>query len=552
MKKKNEKMVLLLVFGLILHEHRVMGFLPGLNIIYDLFDKLNAIHDVHSKFTTPSTADLMNATQELSGKIDKLATQITAHIDRAVQTLLTRLPLIGEITDDVRVLNNYVGRVDNFYNELKIYVTHPQWYTERDLRDLLSVFISRESGNVFDVISQLNALIVPGRLGVMKKSLFVLLGEQTGGTNVDMCDTYGPPQQRLLDLYDIVVETEVRAFLVVGFAYVLQGDLNKENSTGALERARFSYVERVKRYEAVVREGMRKSSRMFRRCDPPSGWIRDENFVELEIYRRGSPLYAVSLRSMEADLERNMVVTGIAFTKKNAIISLKVETAQLNISGHILDETAVWLEPEDIKYDSEQERFMLNDPNGDSIEMKLNKDIAVLSGSEKRIHLDKLSLSSDEMITGVRFRRLLQDHMKPLQLELRSTRVDYDKGILIKDSNKWIGKGELDYSGGERRWEYKSDDYKGPDKDMPQTSINVEPLKFINFDWSKSTWDGSKVAIPLFDGVPVNSAPRTPLTSIGLYHKKAEGYGGFLTFILEGFDKSNYDLDASGNRNIKT
>ncbi|XP_015114646.1 uncharacterized protein LOC107039513 [Diachasma alloeum] len=543
MGKKKEKILLFLVFGLILRQHLVMGFIPGLAFVYDVLDKMNAIHDVHSKLSTPSSADLMEATEKLSGKIDKLGPQIMEHIDRAVEALLTRLPLLGEITGDVRLLNSYIGRIDTFYNEMKLYLNHSEWYTEKDLRELLTLFISHDSGKVSDVIAQLNFLVVPHRLAAMKESLFLLLGEETKGRGGEMCDTYGPPQQRLLDLYDIILETEMRSFLMTTFGYIMQDFLDKENSTGGLKRAESSYMHRVQRYEAAVRQGMKKSSRTFRRCDPPN-WVRDESFYEMKSFSPPKPLYGVNLRPMEADTDRNMIVTGIAFTRKSSLLALRVEVAELKASGYILNETAVWLEPEDIGFDSGKSQFFLMDD--ESTKLATDKDVSVLSLSYKRIHLDKVTLPPDEVVTGVRFTRRGNDHGKPIQLEIRSTRVDYDKGILYSDSNKWIQPKEPVYVNGERRAEYKETDFRGPQNNM-MTSIDAEPMSFIDFDWSQTSWDGYTTAVPLLDGVPVIADPRTPLAGIAIYHKKAAGYSGFLTFVLEGFDKSNYNIDVGAN-----
>uniref|UniRef100_A0A0C9Q827 HlyE_0 protein n=1 Tax=Fopius arisanus TaxID=64838 RepID=A0A0C9Q827_9HYME len=505
MRKTKGKIYLFLVFGLILHQHLVSGIIPGLMIVYDVFDKLNNIHDVHAKFSTPSSADLMNATEQLSAKIDKLVPEITAHIDKAVDTLLTRLPLLGELSGDIRTLNNHVGKIDRFYYEMKLYLQKPDWYSEKDLRELLKIFTSRDSGQILDVIGEMRSLIVPDKLSALKKNVFQLLAEETQGWGLSVCDTYAPPQQRLLDLYETVVDSEIRAFLMACFGYKMEDYLNNDNSTGRLERTKFGFETRIAEYEKVVRNAMKIVPREFRRCDPDTGYEKNVNYYRLDQFRYDAPLYAVTLRSFESDINNNMVVTGLAFVVKNNVLTFRMETAKLNISGNLDDSTAFWQEPEDIAWNSEKSTFILNDELG-PIEMRNDIDIAYIAGSNKRIYLDNPVAPAGSVVTGVRFGRLYRDHLKPLQLQIRVTPIDYDRGIVSGDS-KWISEQPL------RRTAFKEDS-KLPANEM-RTSIDGGPDGFVDFDWSTGP------LIPFFDGLPVTSEPRTPLGGIGLYRKKS-------------------------------
>lgn len=63
-EKINEKLIVLLILGLLVHQHRVDAFfgiaLSLIQFAWSAFEVFNTAHDAYSKFTTPSTQDIMD------------------------------------------------------------------------------------------------------------------------------------------------------------------------------------------------------------------------------------------------------------------------------------------------------------------------------------------------------------------------------------------------------------------------------------------------------------------------------------------------------------
>ncbi|XP_015114636.1 uncharacterized protein LOC107039505 [Diachasma alloeum] len=288
MRQKSTTMRILFVLGLIATQYHVHC---QLTIVVDLIsfawsalEKVNAAHDAYSKLTTPSTADIMEKTNEIAASIDKLGTRLEEKIQQSMDTLLTLLPLLGDISADVRLLNSYITRVDELYADMHDYLKNPKSFSDYALDALVKTCTSRDEGDVQDRIALIYGLLIPTGLGTFKESLFVLLAKETQENALKVCGTGAPPQQRLVELFEIVMETEMRGFALQGFGGLMKGYLDGQNYTGDIGRAQNKLIQRAQKYVKLLQNTMSISARQFRRCDPPGGHERDVTYHEFEKY----------------------------------------------------------------------------------------------------------------------------------------------------------------------------------------------------------------------------------------------------------------------------
>lgn len=139
---------------------------------------VNTVHDTYSKFSTPSTQDLFDKCEELSESLDKWGTKLEQKIQESMETLVYRLPLLGQIASDVQLLNSYIGRIDELYYDFKEYLQPDALFSQPESSVLMDHFISRSGNDLQDVINKMYVLVVPGRVQ-LKKSLFLLLAQET-------------------------------------------------------------------------------------------------------------------------------------------------------------------------------------------------------------------------------------------------------------------------------------------------------------------------------------------------------------------------------------
>ncbi|CAD7090027.1 unnamed protein product [Hermetia illucens] len=219
-----------------------------------------------------------------------------------------------------------------------------------------------------------------------------------------------------------------------------------------------------------------------------------------------------NLRETISDVDKNKVVTGLRFVKKNRVFHLQIQQGELAPRGNINETSLQWKPVEEYKI------FDLNVSPG--------IDYHTLTASSRAVDLDDLMADVPSyIVTGVKF-RVVGAH---LNLEMRITEFDFEAGKLVEPhvTSYWISNDNTDVSGN-RRTEVK---LKSPDvstnsqvKSVPKSSHN-QYIHFVNTDMDK---DAAQNTVPFIDIQDVVSNPPVPLSGVGLYHKGQDQYGGFL------------------------
>lgn len=71
---------------------------------------------------------------------------------------------------------------------------------------------------------------------------------------------------------------------------------------------------------------------------------------------------------------------------------------------------------------------------------------------------------------------------------------------------------------------------------MPSSNL----YDYVEFDHSDWDSDAAQTTIPLIDIQEVASSSLVPLSGVGLYHKGAHGFGGFVAPKIFSFDYKYY------------
>ncbi|XP_063980706.1 uncharacterized protein LOC135164366 [Diachasmimorpha longicaudata] len=664
-------MRLLFLLGLVVSQYQVHCqitiAIELISFAWSALEKINTAHDAYSKLTTPSTADIMKKTNEIAESIDKLGNRLEEKIQQSMDTLLTRIPLLGQISADVQLLNSHISRIDQLYGDMEHYLRAPTDFSESALNNLIKSYTSNDGDDVEGKLGLIYGLLIPKGLALFKRSLFLLLAQETQEYGLETCGTGAPPQQRLVELFDIVITTEMRGFAMQGFGALMKGYEDGKNYTGDVKRAQQKLVKRAEEYVLLLAQTMSLAARQFRACDPPKGHVRDSTFYEFEKFlqafivqenalrvdhrcpddckkyvepgrvyygcrgyectrspttcygrvayckrmgtsaraceydgslprryewfkdaagdlygddSRGCPApgsktygfkvtsssnelceicrcicgedavesrskHFVSLRPQLTNVEDNMVVIGLAFLMKKDIAHVQIMQGQMSTEATILENSTVWMEPEDIEYDREPSeadytfKFIKRTEDGEIEQLVNDKDVAPLSWEQRRFYLDRLTLPPNYVMTGIKF-GTVDSNARSLQLELHATQFDDETGKLDPTTGMWITPDDMPYTQTPQlRQEHTYVGFENPVKSQ-QTKIDSKPYYYIDMDWTNYPKDAGQTTIPLLDAIPVYSTPFTPLSGVGLYHKREAGYGGFLTLVLEGVDKSRY------------
>ncbi|XP_057324916.1 uncharacterized protein LOC130667398 [Microplitis mediator] len=267
----------------------------------------------------------------------------------------------------------------------------------------------------------------------------------------------------------------------------------------------------------------------------------------------------LSFLRQRTDVDKNMVLTGIRFIKKNKVIHLQIEQGKLIKDGRIENGTTEWLPVDELKYDAKAKGgAFVRVVDDKEIPLKKDVDYAFITDTLRYFDLDDVIVPEpNHVITGVRLK--LGMYSGDIQLEIRVTRFNFTTGLLIpldskiirdldknneKISSEWLSPDSLlMFKTVNRAALYRTVvDVKG--KSDPQKSYNnipdSESYSRVMLTHSNVTDDVGQSTIPYFDIQPVFPIPRVALDGIGLYHRGNGESGGFLSLKVITHDISKY------------
>lgn len=160
-------------------------------------------------------------------------------------------------------------------------------------------------------------------------------------------------------------------------------------------------------------------------------------------------------------------------------------------------------------------------------------DYHTLSWQNRSVNLDTIVIPRGCVLTGIRF-VVEKEH---LGLEVRSTRFDFNSGILL-DENEWIPKGyrdrtnlQLDRPEPNRYYDTYGAYLSEPD---------FRPNKFVKFRPSDPDKDAGQTTVPFIDTQMVRPKNLTPLSGVGIFYKGKPGLGGFIAPAIVVYDMSSH------------
>lgn len=209
------------------------------------------------------------------------------------------------------------------------------------------------------------------------------------------------------------------------------------------------------------------------------------------------------------------MISGVAFTKVNRIIQLKILEKELLPNGTIATTN------------SENSWRTSNTFSIDDYDVEEGVDFHKISWYNRSIDLDAV-FDADRVVTGVRF-RVFNSH---LRLEVRVTKFNYQTGKLIDiHHSEWISNNTTETK--------KLIESKYPDRSTRSNEKSI-PIRaknyYVNFQPTDIRKDLAQSTVPFIDATPIVS--QKPLAGLGLYVKTQNGYGGFIGANLIVFDAS--------------
>ncbi|CAD6236149.1 GSCOCG00008073001-RA-CDS [Cotesia congregata] len=231
-----------------------------------------------------------------------------------------------------------------------------------------------------------------------------------------------------------------------------------------------------------------------------------------------------SLRPQLADIENNMVVTGVKFELKDMMIHVQIEEGKLLRACQIDQSTVRLKELENFKYLEEgDEGKFVKITGDDEEELKHGIDYQFIRFKQRDVNIDNVnSQEPGYVVTGL---KMSQDpeNDKAIQLDVHITPFDFTTGLLVPTDDqpsKWIT--HKDMPGHDRPFtERKEQDVTEYDRGDAYTDNrpNSEDFTDIWFVISSKDTDASQSTVPFMDRRLVAASPRVPIDGVSLFHR---------------------------------
>ncbi|XP_063985982.1 uncharacterized protein LOC135167061 [Diachasmimorpha longicaudata] len=202
----------------------------------------------------------------------------------------------------------------------------------------------------------------------------------------------------------------------------------------------------------------------------------------------------ISVSPVMADISKNMVITGLRFVRKNGVLHLQLRQGKLLANG--------WINPSSQKW----------------MPLPKKPQLVMVNTTTNKFYLDDIRFPEEHVLIGVQFEYNEGFALKAFGMPFNYATGRLQSTIVEKTPNY------LNYQQLVLPW--SNSIYTK----IPHTEITSE--KWLQLDVSEWLYDAGQSTLPLFDGVAVETDLPVPLSGVGLVHKGAQAYAGYISLKL--------------------
>ncbi|XP_043254591.1 uncharacterized protein LOC122398605 isoform X1 [Colletes gigas] len=224
--------------------------------------------DVSYPFVNKMEKEIQNRISRVSSKINIFQDRMEIRFDMVVAKLLTELPLQEQLDQKLRTIDQYVGQINDLYNNFLIYAKTQRKYEKYTLEDFATTCVSSRSGALPDLLKSIHRLLVPTNDKLFTKSVLVLLSNQMRDASSQICSEQQSLQQLLYNLYSTITLTEIKGYSMIHFSYMLLRLYNPgSNFSEEIDLVTQQYTTRTLETVRAVKTAMAFAPRDLWKCD---------------------------------------------------------------------------------------------------------------------------------------------------------------------------------------------------------------------------------------------------------------------------------------------
>ncbi|XP_063993309.1 uncharacterized protein LOC135170983 isoform X2 [Diachasmimorpha longicaudata] len=239
-------------------------------------------------------------------------------------------------------------------------------------------------------------------------------------------------------------------------------------------------------------------------------------------------IHVVNLRPVEADVDNNMIVTGIRFSTANNILQFQIQQGKLGRNWQVTDVN--WKPIDDIS--DEVRHIRLGRPAYNGLRnFTENEDFMVLDADNNGINFDAIYVPVGFMLTGVQLVLMEEeDGLKRIAFWLLVRKFDYTTGKL-----------NLDVAGSMIMLDASHDEKLTSEAAFENPSLSlVKENQYMLIGRTEQHPKEMFTTSPFFDLSSIQSVPPSPLGGLQMFYMPVDKNLGIVSLSLKTFDYTAY------------
>ncbi|XP_034671383.1 uncharacterized protein LOC117903453 isoform X1 [Drosophila subobscura] len=213
--------------------------------------------------------------KEVTRQIDQTEEQHAEYVALAIDTVTSHMNLNAPMLAKMNDIGDTVNRISSRYQQMQKYEAHKDKLEMSTLVTFAEWTVSPNAHSVHHLMDRLHLTLFGSEekanttgTSSSSSSLLAQLATSYEASTNEICNTQQSAQQFVYSLYADIALTELKAYTMMEFSWMMLRVYGKGNFTQEAELMRTDYERRTERTLKLLKDVMTRADRIVWRCDP--------------------------------------------------------------------------------------------------------------------------------------------------------------------------------------------------------------------------------------------------------------------------------------------
>ncbi|XP_059061467.1 uncharacterized protein LOC131854370 isoform X2 [Achroia grisella] len=229
--------------------------------------RFNATDGVELPFVRRGERQILSRIRVVSRSIEKL--ELRLQKNSAVSMLLSKKVVAGPRLElRLHEMSDLLGRIAAASRQMREYVSLQRDLERSTLESFAEWCVLHDPGALPGLLERVHALVDPPNKHLLGRNILQLVLEDVQDQHPDLCELQMSPHQLIYDMYNTISLTEIKAYAMMQFSWMLLRVYGKGNFTQEANLTRQRYGQRTNQTAAAARAALSQARRDLYKCDP--------------------------------------------------------------------------------------------------------------------------------------------------------------------------------------------------------------------------------------------------------------------------------------------